>query len=77
MLGLVCGGDGQEKIFLVAHLYSGEIYQWGIPFPSDKAIMSPLQIGGNLKILVKKVACGGSDCVILSDDGKVRNVFVY
>lgn len=70
-LELYCGGDGKTEIFLVAHLYSGEIYWWGrVPY-KIRTLCVPEHISFNSTIRVKTIVCSSSHCAILSEDGKV------
>ncbi|KAK7604750.1 hypothetical protein V9T40_005936 [Parthenolecanium corni] len=72
--GFACGGSvflPSSRIFVLAYLHSGEIYQWGSVPHESSFILRPQQIGIDLEIKVKTVACGRSHCMILSEDGKV------
>lgn len=77
-LGFACGGSVLlqcSRMYVVALLHSGEVYQWGAVPHESSFILRPQRIGIDLGIKVNKVACGRSHCMILSDDGKVRKRF--
>lgn len=73
---LIRGGDAC-KIFVIACLQNGEIFQWGsIPSKSnrqDQMIPERVEFGFGLRVgvKIKAVACGSSHCMVMSDDGRV------
>lgn len=73
--GFIFGGDVKDKIFVIARLRNGDIYQWGSLSMNDAEIWpTPVLVDFNVELRVKAVACGLAHCMILSDDGRVCNI---